>query len=991
VTAQPTNLVPDATGRQGFLVVATNMGGADTDGHITVTDVLPPNLSPAAQDHECETVGQRISCSFDEVVPPGESISIFLPVIVEVPAGTAGPNVTSIMGGGTEGVEATTETEVGASPPAYGFLDGPSGLGGLLSGSEGVPVTQAGATPFEFVMNLGFPSEMIGSELLGVGQPKDVAIDLSPGISLDPNAVPRCGEAQLERDACPPASQVGVVGLAFELTSVIFKNVPLYNLVPPPGSASNFGFVVESAVAVHLLGSVRAGEYGLSAEAANLLARFPILGMQIQLWGNPSDSSHDAARGGAVDPLGRPLMTLPSACGPLELSARTDSWEDPGSFISRSVPIQSLAGGDLEVEGCSGLAFAPTLSVQSTTAVADSPAGLQLRVEVPQQSDLEGSTTSSLRQATVDLPPGMVVNPAAAGGTAVCSPAQVGLVSGVGEPTARFDGAATTCLDASKLGVVEALTPLLQDESEEGMPRSRSLTGSIYLAQPHQNPFGSLFALYAVIEDPERGIVVKLAGEVVADPATGRLTATFDELPELPFEEFKLDFFEGPPAALRTPALCGSYLSQGAMAPWSGTAPVTTDSRFAIAASPSGGACADAPDQLPNSPRFVAGSVSPAAGRYSPFVLNLGREDGTQELSEFDAVLPVGVGAKLAGIPYCPDANLQSCPTASEVGTVSVTAGAGPTPLHIGGHVYLSGPYKNAPLSLVLVVPAVAGPFDLGTVVVRAALYVDPTTGQIRAVSDRFPTILQGVPLDLRTISIDLDRPEFIVNPTSCEPTTMTGVATSVLGKEASLSTRYQIGDCQGLAFRPDLSVRLIGPIHRGAHPTLRTVVTPRHGDANLAGVAVTLPATELLDNRHIRTVCSRAVPVDQCPRASAYGQASVWSPLLGEPLMGPVYLRASDHRLPDLVAPLDGQFHLDLTGQVSSVHGRLRTTFDSLPDLPLDRFVLTLQGGKRGLLVNSGGVCASGRRAGARLGAQSGKRRELGIRVKADCPRGSS
>jgi hypothetical protein len=1003
VTAQPTNFVPGATDPQGFLVIATNLGAADTSGNVTLGDTLPSGLLPEEQPEGCEKLGPSITCVIEEAVHPGESVVRFLPVSVGAAAGVTLEDVVTVRGGGAGDAEASIETEVGAAPPDFDFLSGPSGLEGVLSRPDGTPATRAGSTPYELTADLAFPTEAVESGLSNVAHPRDVAVDLPAGISLDPAAVPRCRQAQLEREGCPPSSQIGLVGIATNLglPTFTFENVALYNVVPPPGSASDFGFILASGLKIDLLGSVRAGDYGLAAQAADLLAQHPILSMLMQFWGDPSDPSHDAVRGAAVEALSRPLMTLPSACGPLELGARTDSWENPGLFVSRSVPIQGLGGESLEVEGCSGLAFAPTLSVRPTTAAADSPVGLQLRVGVPQQVDPGGSTTSSLRRATVSLPSGLVVNPAAATGLAVCSPAQVGLLSEVGEPNVRFDGAAATCPDASKLGTVEATTPLLQDESDGGAPHAHPLKGSIYLAQPDRNPFGSLFALYAVIEDPETGIVVKLAAEVVADPATGRLTASFGEMPQLPLEELKLDFFEGPRAPLRTPALCGSYPSRGAMSPWSGTAPFTAESSFTIATSPSGGTCADAPDQLPDSPRFLAGTVSPAAGRYSPFILNLSRSDGSQELGGLDLTLPAGLVGSLAGSADCPDAALvaakaksggeeevsPSCPAVSRLGRVLVDLGAGSSPYTTEGKVYLAGPYRGAPLSLAIVTPAAAGPFDLGTVVVRAAVSVDPTTGQVSVRSDPLPSMLDGVPLDVRSLRLELDKPDLIRNPTSCEPMTITGSATSITGQVAPLSSRFQVGDCEVLAFRPKVSLSLSGPAHRGAHPGVHVTVRTRSGDANLSEATVSLPPTELLDTRGVKAVCPAARFVGgHCPQGALVGHAEVWTPLLDLPLEGDIYLRSSPRRLPVLAVRLKGQVEAASVAQIDSVHGRLRLRLKAIPDVPLAKAVLDLYGGKRGLIVDNGAICAGRRRANVVLEGQNGRMETLRPRVASRC-----
>lgn len=997
VTGQPTNFAPGAAGRQGFLVIATNVGGGDTEGEITVTDSLPPNLLPAAQEERCEAQARHVSCSFKEVVHPGGSIVVFVPAIVSGSPGAPRPNLTTIFGGGAPGVKTTTETEVGSPPPPYGFLDGPAGLRASLSDSAGTPVTRAGATPFELVVDLGFPTEMVGSELLSVGHPKDVRIDLPQGLSLDPAAVPRCREAQLEREACPVSSQVGVVGLAVALQagSISFESVPLYNLVPPPGSASSFGFVSAGAP-VLLLGSVRPGEYNLSAQATDLVARFPVLAMQLQLWGDPLDLSH----GVAVQPQSRPLMALPSACGPLELTAHTDSWENPGSFVSRLLPIASLSGEPIEVEGCSGLEFHPSLVVQPTTAVADSPAGLESRIEVPQLLGPEGSATSSLRSATVSLPPGMVINPAAAGGGGVCTPAQIGLESGGGEPTPRFDAVVATCPDASKLGTVEAVTPL-QDELEGGQLFGHPLTGAIYLAQPRENPYGSMFALYAAIADPAMGIVVKLAGEVAADPVTGQLTATFDDLPELPFEEFKFDFFGGSRAPLRTPALCGDHLSQAAIAPWSGSAAIKTESHFSIAVSPTGGTCAAAADELPNAPHFDAGTVAPAAGSFSPFVLNLSRRDGSQEIGGLNVTLPAGLVGRLTGSSRCSDTALAtaaaksgeaetaspSCPASSRLGRVLIDLGAGSRPYQEEGTVYLAGSYRGAPLSLAVVVPAVAGPFDLGTVVVRAEIGVDPTTGQISVKSNSLPSMLDGVPLDIRTVRLELDKPELIRNPTSCEPGAVRAKSISVRGQVAALSSHFQVGNCAALTFRPKLLMRLSGSLGRNGHPTVRAILRTDPDGAALKSASFALPAGELLDLMHFRGFCAPEALVRDCPSASRLGSVRIDTPMLEAPLEGSVYLRTPRHRLPDLVAEVhSGELRFLLHGATSDAKGRIRVALQALPDIPLSRAILTLAGGRRGLLVNSRSLCRrTVGKAAAAFTAHDGMRFRLRAPVRPD------
>jgi hypothetical protein len=376
--------------------------------------------------------------------------------------------------------------------------------------------------------------------------------------------------------------------------------------------------------------------------------------------------------------------------------------------------------------------------------------------------------------------------------------------------------------------------------------------------------------------------------------------------------------------------------------------------------------------------------------------LKVKREDATQPLAGIDTTLPPGLTGKLAGIPYCSEAQIAqaqarskpnegtlelsnpSCPAASEVGTVDVSAGAGITPLHVTGHAYLAGPYKGAPLSLVIVTPAVAGPFDLGAVVVRTALYLNPETAQIHAVSDPLPQILDGIPLDVRQVALKMGRPEFTLNPTSCDPMSISGTLTSALGQSAALTSPFQVGGCNALAFKPKLAIRLKGATKRTGHPALTAVATFSKGQANTKRVAVTLPRSEFLDQGHIGTVCTRVqFAANQCPKASVYGKARATTPLLDQPLSGPVYLRSSSHELPDLVIALHGQVDVVLDGRVDSVNGGIRNTFEAAPDAPVSKFVLEMQGGRKGLLINSANLCKlkpAATRAVVKMEAQNGK-----------------
>jgi hypothetical protein len=566
------------------------------------------------------------------------------------------------------------------------------------------------------------------------------------------------------------------------------------------------------------------------------------------------------------------------------------------------------------------------------------------------------------------------------------------MTTAVGDPKSHFDRAVPSCPQGASLGRVEVEVPAFDDP----------LKGTVYLASPHQNPFGSLLALYHVVEG--HGLVIKLAGKVQLDPATGRITSTFEENPQQSVSHLRLSLFSGSVAPLRTPATCGRYSTTSTMTPWSAPEsgpPATPKDEYEISQGPGGKACG-APANIPS---FEAGSTAPLAGQYKPFVVNLRREDGTQQFSSISVSPPPGLVAKLAGTETCSEAALAaavsksgtaekvspSCPAASAVGTVQAAAGAGPTPYNAPGTVYLTGPYKGAPLSLAIVTPATAGPFDLGTIVVRTALYLDSKTAQVKAVSDPIPTILRGIPLDVRSVSIRLDRPNFTLNPTSCDPMKVEGSVLSTLGSSASLESRFQLAECGRLKFKPSLALSLKGGTKRGQYPALRAVLKNRSGDANISGIQVALPHSEFLAQNHIRTVCTRVqFSAGACPAGSVYGKITVQTPLLDYPLSGPVYLRSSDNTLPDLVPDLHGPanqpIHFEAAGKTDSINGGIRNTFSLIPDVPFTKLTLQLQGNKKGLLENSRDICATTNKADVSFTAHNGAVLATSPPLKAKC-----
>jgi hypothetical protein len=933
---------------------------------------------------------------------------------VTVPPGTPESDIANqvhVQGGGAPAVSVTSHNRISVDPVPPGFEE----FGSTLVGEDGTLDQRAGSHPFEYTTSFAVNTKIAvpGSE--GAFEPaggdlRNIDVTLPPGLIGNPTATTLCSaqdfnsihvvhvdrgsfHGSFEANACPDSTVVGLAVLQQIEGEGGVTPVPIYSLVPPKGMPAQFGFQVFGAPFFIDTKVRTGGDYGVTAFLTNLSEAKRVTATSVTLWGIPAAASHDPLRGACLNqleglpfslgscPAGldpEPFFRLPTSCdGPLTTQMKFETWTVP----SLSATENSTSPRQV---GCDGLHFEPGLTAQPEVQVADSPTGLNVDLHLP-QSETFGLTQADLRDATVTLPRGVTVNPASAGGLAGCTQRQIDL-EGAGP---------ASCPDASKVGSVTVDTPLLDHPIE----------GGVFVATQNDNPFHSLLAIYIAASDPQSGVVLKLAGHVEPDPVTGQLTTTFEDNPQLPFEDLSVSFFGGPRAALRTPATCGTYTTTSSLKPWSAPASpdVTPSDSFAIATVPGGGACAPTESAQPHHPSFSAGTLAPVAGEPSPFLLRLRREDGSQTLRALNVTLPKGLLANLSGIPYCSEAQLgdasrksgaaeqanPSCPAASRVGTVRVAAGAGSSPVVVSGIAYLAGPYKDAPLSLAIVTPALAGPFDLGTVVVRAALRIDPETTQVTVVSDPIPTILQGIPLDVRSVAVDTDRPNFTLNPTDCEPSAITGEAFSLAGRVAPVADRFQVGGCRGLDFSPTLSLTLNGKTKRTGHPAVKAVLRAPPGQANIASAVVTLPPGEQIDNAHVRQPCTRPkFDANECPPSTVLGFARATSPLLDKPLEGPVYFRANGgtHPLPDIVADLRGQIHVVLVGHIDSVRARVRTTFDTVPDAPVTNFTLSLAGGKKGLLVNNRDICARVYRAIVKMTGQNGKTHDFQPRVRASC-----
>lgn len=1050
-TTYPTALVPGSTNSSNELaptisVTATNVGGAPTSGNFTIVDQLPDGISvrPGAtiaswwgssqnknvvDEEHCTGAGQVVTCENSAAnnlanLFPGESISFSIPVEVSVTASGPLTNETTAGGGGASfPTTAHDPIAVGDGSSPFGFLPGAPGLSANATTEDGTAAEIAGSHPFQATFNLGFPANQTGISMTASGGgPKDLSVTLPRGFVVNPNAAPvQCTEEQLETEfrqgsytqtSCPSSSQVGVVstllstGTARPGPSVL----PLFAMESPPGSAGTFAFEAVNGVFVHLLGRVNSeGAYELSASARDVTNQLVISRATVTLWGDPGDSSHDRVRGRCLygeqkvchDPaFPKPLLTLPSECSSsMQVHAGARSWGDPSASVEASVGFTDLNGNAVTTKDCGSLGFAPSISAQPTKRVSGSASGLDFELVQPQNEDLAGRATANLRDARVALPTGVSLNPSAANGLAACTEAQMGRTSA--DPL-RFSAEPQSCPNASKVGTVEVETSLL----------GHSLPGAVYVAEPFDNPFDSLLAIYLAIEDEQSGVVSKLAGEVEADGRTGQLTATFEENPELPLEKIKLHFFDGNRAALKLGESCGTFETTSRLTPWSAPfgADASPSNSFVVEETPSGRPCPATEAAAPAEAKFDAGTLQVQAGSFSPFVLAVSRDDGSQQFSSIEGTLPPGLLGKLAGIPYCPESGIQkanqrsgpddgaleladpSCPPASQVGSVDVAAGAGSTPVTVAGRAYLAGPYKGASLSLEVITPAIAGPFDLGVVAVRVPLYVEPFTAQIRAVSDSLPAIRHGIPLDIRSVTMKVDRPQFTLNPTNCDPLSISGAVGTLSGQTESLTQRFQVGGCDSLAFKPRLSLSLKGATRRAGHPALKAVVTyPKHGAyANISRAQVGLPHSAFLDQSNLDKVCTQAeLRAATCPKSSIYGHVKAWTPLLDKPLEGPVYLGVGfGYELPAIVADLNGQVRILLKGKVdTTADGGIRNTFEAVPDAPVSRFVLKMKGGRNyGLLVNSENICRSPQRASIRFWAQNGRSKKMRPLIRNGC-----
>ncbi len=1032
----PTNLAPG--GRGTIAIEVFDVGASASHGTVTVTDVLPPGVlareagelhkvrkpqAPVIRNEMWDCTGNgpgpapgvqgatTVTCTNDPVGLPaiagggtspntaGPNLQPMVGISVEVPPGTtegirtgSEANHVTIVGGGAPTPARTVDpVTISAQPAKFGF----TGWDAWFSNADGTLDTQAGSHPYMATFSFDL-STVVGEseELTAASEMRNIEVLLPPGFVGDPDAVPQCTRQQFDGHECPDSSQVGTVTAA--LASLGDLDFRLFNIVPPPGAPADFAFTIEG-VDAHLISTVRSGgDYGITTHVDNNIQN-GVIGAITTLWGFPEEASHDIWRGAEAggctteqtehtgdenpclkfeDPILKPFLTLPTACSQTgepapEATIRATSWDT--SIAPAEAHLQLHDANDVPTgfTGCESLPFAPLITIAPDTAKADTPAGLTVEVKPPVGGlqELGGLAASDIQNTTVTLPEGLVVNPGQAAGLQACSRAEAALED---LPDGQENNGPASCPNASKVGTVTIKSPLIEGASE------KQFEGNVYILQ--SNP-PELQLLVAASAD---GVNLKLVGTVHLNEQTGQLTTTFDGTPALPFTVFKLSFGGGAQAALDTPTQCGTYTTTADFDPWSSPflADFLTNAAFTLTEGPDG-PCPASP--LPFAPSLTAGSTTDQAGGLTSFSLLLQSGDGQQRIEKLQFKAPQGLAGIISSVALCgePQASRGECSAAAQIGHATVASGPGPYPLVIPqpgqpeSPIYLTGPYAGAPFGLSIVTHVIAGPFNLGTIVTRAKIEVDPHTAQITVTTDPLPQVVAGVPTDLRLIDAVIDRPNFMFNPTSCDASAFAGTAWGTPppgaggpGSSASLGSHFQVGSCRQLAFAPKFSVSTPGRTSRADGAALDVELSypdaAQGTQANVASVKVDLP--KQLPSR--LTTLRQACPAAQfaanpagCPAAAVVGHAIVHTAVLSVPLEGPAYFVSNGgEAFPNLIMVLQGEgVAIDLVGDTFiNKQGITSSTFKSTPDVPFHSFELVLPQGPYSALAANGNLCTA-------------------------------
>ena len=909
-------------------------------------------------------------------------------------------NRASISGGGAP-VPASTEDSitVGPSPAHSGLV----GWDAWFSNADGTIDTQAGSHPYEMtsIYSLATSLNSRSEAVLSGGETRNVEVRLPPGFVGNTAAITQCTHAQIavgEFGLCPETSEVGI--LKVETTSGASFSSSLFNMVPPRGEPAQFGYKIDDVIGYLDVGVRTGGDAGITVHVNNIPQRL-IESAMLTIWGTPGDKSHDRWRAGEAGgctqkqmeesqvggnedsrctapqfPDVKALLTLPTSCGePQPIVMREISgWQLPDAKSEVTAVSHDANGKPLGFTGCEYLAFDPSITTSPDTSRSDTPAGLTVDVR-PVLGELEAPGqlgTSDIQKTVLALPPGFVINPGQAAGLQACGPAESGLTSDAEKARGEENDGPSSCPNASKVGTVKARTPLLEGAAE------KELEGNVYVLQSNP-PHLKLLAAFSA-----DGVNIKLVLNVELDPQTGQLTTTVPNIPAFPVSDFKLSFSGGPQAALDTPVQCGTYTATSDFTSWSSPfiSDATPSAQFTLSEGPEGQPCPSNP--LPFSPTMTAGATTDQAGGFTNFSMLLQRADGQQRIEKLSFKAPEGLAGMISRVPQCqePQAATGACPAASHIGHASVASGPGPYPLVIPqpgepeAPIYLTGPYDGAPFGLAIVTPVIAGPFNLGTIITRAKIEIDPHTAQVTVVTDALPQIVDGVPTDLRAVDAVIDRPGFMFNPTDCRSQSFSGTAFSAQGAIAPLDSHFQMGSCRSLLFKPNFKVSTSGRTSRaqGASLTAKIVyptgplgANQASGQSNIASVKVDLP--KQLPSR--LTTLQKACPVAtfdanpaSCPKESIVGHATAVTPVLSTPLTGPAYFVShAGEEFPQLVVVLQGDgVTIDLVGDtfINSKTNVTSSTFKEVPDVPISSFELVLPQGKYSALAANGNLCKS-------------------------------
>jgi hypothetical protein len=991
-TIAPSTVLPGE--KPVLAIVVQNIGEVATVGPIEVTDRLSVGLIASKEEETgfranginsagervktgpttCE-MGALLRCVSGGPLVPGAMWYLSARFeILPTAIGTLTGDVTT-SGGGAKDAQAEQRMTVGPVGP-FGFSE----TAVELLNADRTVDQQAASTPDEFVTALQWktfssvwtrgkdlPSEFVKSS---VGHVDDVVSHLPPGMIGNPSATlalctteelktTQLGEEFGHTPDCPFDSQVGIARIYFNDEPY---TVPLYNMTPRYGVATELGFELFK-VSVLLEAYVRPRDHGVDVVSHDTSTSVPFSGAEIAVWGDPSAPRHDRYRPDCLDsgfyqgPNGlvchteaprKAFLRTPTSCSgePLLFGAESNSYEKPDEWAMASFTGPTMTG-------CGVVPFSPDITVVPTGIATSSPTGVSVKLSLPQNQNPEGLATADLKKAIVKLPEGMAINPSSADGLQVCDDAHMHLDSNV----------PAECPDGSKIGTVLLHTQLISEPIE----------GSVFLRpQNSSDPMsGEMFRMAIELRDDARGLDIKVPGQVQADPATGRLTTTFDDNPQFPFEDISLRFKSGSRATLMTPASCQAQSTLASFYSWAQPeAAVDRTSSFQLTSGPEGSPCPGT--VLPFAPSLNAGVSNVEAGGFTPFLTTFSRKDSDQSMQRVSVTLPPGLTGSLIGLPLCGEAqaNAGTCPAASEIGSVTAGAGVGPNPFYVtGGKAFMTGPYRGAPFGLSVVVPAKAGPFDLGTVVVRSKVEVDLHTTRLTVTTDPLPQIVDGVPVALRLVNVTIDRPRFVINPTDCDPFSVDGSITGGQGTVAQLANRFQVTNCAALAFKPRFGVATSGKTSRAKGASLSVKLTyPKDAlgrDANIAKVKVDLP--KQLPSR--LTTLQKACPASTfnenpaaCPPASRVGTARAITPILPVALEGPAYFVShGGAKFPELIVVLQGYgVTVQLDGE-TSINERTNitsSTFRAVPDVPVGSFELRLPQGPDSALAAIGNLC---------------------------------